>query len=679
MAGISDFLGGLFGGNGSSTASNAAAPAAADPTGMGGLMGIYANPQTAGLLGLAQGLLAASGPSRLPVKLGQALGSGMQGMQQGVGNAFATQMQLMKMRMLTDPLGAMAANSGAGAPAAAGATSSAPVTGAPNVAGLSGLSAGMGAAAPSMSSPQAATAAPAQVGPSIMGMSPQALFTRGYQMSILGMPGGGDMMKLAAQYDPTLAAQMPTDLTKMGTQAGMSPQQIQSANAGGVAKANYIAPTALRTPVYFDPTTGTTKVVDPSQLAAGYGAMYGAQEHAKAQYKPEQMWDPTANGGNGGYVFQTQAQISDAANGNPSAVGAAAPGLSPFQNAVRQVESHGNAVAMNPASGAVGSMQTLPSTLTNPGFGVRPAANNSPAEMQRVGADYAAALQQHYGNNADAAVAYNWGPKNANQWIAQGRPWSKLPPQTQAYVGQVLTQANNFAGGTGGAPTTQTPAAQTPGGGTPMAAQAPFGANTFAQGQAKQMLSRWDDLRDQNANAQTVVSQLQNIAQLAPAAITGAESDRRSYVNGLLSLVGVPGAQDAKTSTDLLDKYSNQIIAKLGQGGLGTDAARSIVSAGNPNAHMTVPAIQEAVRNLTGQYQMIQAKTTALQKYANGNDPAGYTKAETTFDQNADPRIWEWQSIQDPTQRQQYAAGLMKTDPKFGQKIQALEQMGALQ
>lgn len=39
--------------------------------------------QMESLSGLAQGLLAASGPSRMPVSFGQALGQGMQGMQQG--------------------------------------------------------------------------------------------------------------------------------------------------------------------------------------------------------------------------------------------------------------------------------------------------------------------------------------------------------------------------------------------------------------------------------------------------------------------------------------------------------------------------------------------------------------------------------------------------------------------
>jgi hypothetical protein len=94
---------------------------------------------------------------------------------------------------------------------------------------------------------------------------------------------------------------------------------------------------------------------------------------------------------------------------------------------------------------------------------------------------------------------------------------------------------------------------------------------------------------------------------------------------------------------------------------------------------MSVDAIQEAVRNLSGQYQMTQAKTALLSKYANGNDPTGYSNTETAFDKAADPRVWEYMSIQDPAARQKFAAGILKQDPKFGQKIQTLEQMGALQ
>jgi hypothetical protein len=45
--------------------------------------GLLADPNSASMLGLAQGLLAASGASRLPVSMGAGLGMGLQGMQAG--------------------------------------------------------------------------------------------------------------------------------------------------------------------------------------------------------------------------------------------------------------------------------------------------------------------------------------------------------------------------------------------------------------------------------------------------------------------------------------------------------------------------------------------------------------------------------------------------------------------
>ena len=51
---------------------------------MAGMMDIFNNPETQqGLMGMAQGLLQAGGPSRMPVSFGQALGQGFQGFQQG--------------------------------------------------------------------------------------------------------------------------------------------------------------------------------------------------------------------------------------------------------------------------------------------------------------------------------------------------------------------------------------------------------------------------------------------------------------------------------------------------------------------------------------------------------------------------------------------------------------------
>jgi Lhr-like helicase len=154
-------------------------------------------------------------------------------------------------------------------------------------------------------------------------------------------------------------------------------------------------------------------------------------------------------------------------------------------------------------------------------------------------------------------------------------------------------------------------------------------------------------------------------------------SDKIQYVNGLLAATGVSErALDATTANNLLDKYSNQIVARLGQGSLGTDAARSIVQSAYPNAKMTPDAIKEAVSNLQGANEMVKAKTALLAPHAASRDPVAYSQKEITFDQNADPRIWQWMSIRDPNQKKAFAAQVMQQDPNFPKKIQALEQLG---
>lgn len=67
---------------------------------LGGLLSFDPDdPNSQGLLGLGAALLQASGPSREPVSMGQALGQGLQGMQQARGNAI--QQQMMAARMNT--------------------------------------------------------------------------------------------------------------------------------------------------------------------------------------------------------------------------------------------------------------------------------------------------------------------------------------------------------------------------------------------------------------------------------------------------------------------------------------------------------------------------------------------------------------------------------------------------
>lgn len=86
---------------------------------------------------------------------------------------------------------------------------------------------------------------------------------------------------------------------------------------------------------------------------------------------------------------------------------------------------------------AKGDMQVMDRTNMDPGFGVRPAQNNSPEERSRVGRDYAQAMLNRYGNEAEAAAAYNWGPGNYDRWKAAGANPAQMPAETRNYVAQV--------------------------------------------------------------------------------------------------------------------------------------------------------------------------------------------------------------------------------------------------
>jgi hypothetical protein len=108
--------------------------------------------------------------------------------------------------------------------------------------------------------------------------------------------------------------------------------------------------------------------------------------------------------------------------------------------AVEKIESGGRADAVSP-KGARGPMQTMPGTLTDPGFGVRPAQNNSTEELRRVGQDYLMAMLRKYNGNLDHALAaYNWGPTNADKWITAGADPAKLPKETRGYIPKVKAE-----------------------------------------------------------------------------------------------------------------------------------------------------------------------------------------------------------------------------------------------
>jgi hypothetical protein len=89
--------------------------------------------------------------------------------------------------------------------------------------------------------------------------------------------------------------------------------------------------------------------------------------------------------------------------------------------------------------GARFAAQVMPATSGDPGFGVKPAANASAAEFNRVGRDYFAAMKNKYGNSELAAAAYNAGPGRVDKILQKaketGRNWkTMLPAETQKYL-----------------------------------------------------------------------------------------------------------------------------------------------------------------------------------------------------------------------------------------------------
>lgn len=103
--------------------------------------------------------------------------------------------------------------------------------------------------------------------------------------------------------------------------------------------------------------------------------------------------------------------------------------------------------------GALYAMQVMPATAKDPGFGIRPAADDSPEEYNRVGKEYLGALVKKYGSVGHVLAAYNAGPGALDEAIQQakkeGRPsaWAGyLPEETRRYVKEGLAKFSTGQG-----------------------------------------------------------------------------------------------------------------------------------------------------------------------------------------------------------------------------------------
>lgn len=103
----------------------------------------------------------------------------------------------------------------------------------------------------------------------------------------------------------------------------------------------------------------------------------------------------------------------------------------------RNRDYYPNGSPVRSPSGAMYAMQVMPSTASNPGFGIRPASGKSPDEYNRVGRDYRAVMEKRYGGDpAKMWAAYNWGPGNLDKAVRKhGDKWlAAAPAETKKYV-----------------------------------------------------------------------------------------------------------------------------------------------------------------------------------------------------------------------------------------------------
>ena len=98
---------------------------------------------------------------------------------------------------------------------------------------------------------------------------------------------------------------------------------------------------------------------------------------------------------------------------------------------------------------AKGEMQVLDGTNRDPGYGVKPAADDGPEERARVGRDYLAAMVREYdGDVSKALAAYNWGPGNLDKAVKEHGPnWLQAAPEeTRSYVERGVREFGAGAG-----------------------------------------------------------------------------------------------------------------------------------------------------------------------------------------------------------------------------------------
>ncbi|GJH31449.1 hypothetical protein CBA19CS91_01850 [Paraburkholderia hospita] len=539
-------------------------------------------------------------------------------------------------------------------------TSGAPVTGDANVGALSGLSAGMGDAAPqSAPSPDAPAATSAQP---VAATAPRSSLFGNIPNQLAGFGLLTDPNKLfeiaAGQYSPT---DLQKQLTAAGIQQG-SPEWNAAIRAA-ITKSTRIEPTSLRPGAPYIGSDGQLHTT-PSAAPAGYEnvtpdngqtwstqpirggldairASTAATSGGKAQYELQDVWDPSANGGKGGMVKQTVANVADAASGGAAAGGAAPSNIPlPLRNNNPGAVSPGGSVAQYP------DLQT----------GLKRMDDNLASYAGQPGTGTLAGVITKWVGSPPNAPAYI-SDVSARLGVPANTPVDLTnPAQRQAIATAIMLHENGPRAVFG--PTAvqaSPPGVQQPtqGRGGAFASAPPPGFNESANFFAKNNVASYSNLRDLASTSGDRVNTLDNMLALAQGTTKfgpgwSERLERTAKLNGYLPSDLQLGSNDT-ANAQVLQKYMSNLAQQYQKalGGTGTDAQLATVLKGTPTPDMMNKAMIEVIPKLKAQELALQAKTNAADQWLaqNGNNLSDYNKFENAWRQNYDPRIYQMQQM----------------------------------
>ncbi|MBU9261968.1 hypothetical protein KTD13_16555 [Burkholderia multivorans] len=447
-------------------------------------------------------------------------------------------------------------------------------------------------------------------------------------------PGMAAMMMMQSPdkyWETQATAYKPAEIVQQIRAAGIDPSSALGRQIAqqSLAKANYIAPTSLRPGGYmYDPMSGTMQQMPnvPEGFTAQRGAngqwqivpvpgaldamsaSAAAKAGGSAQYQLKEVWDPTANGGQGGYVQQSVANVANAANGGGP-------------NAPLGIRNN-NPGNLRPG----GQFAQYPDMQT----GLQALDNN----LQAYGKQ---------GINTVAGVISKWAPPNENDTngyikeVSQRlgiSPNQKIdlsnPLVRQSLATAIALRENGPSGVFGGGSNSQ------PKQGAPMAAEPPLGttqaANTSQGAPSVLMEKSYKSLSDSDANYQQSREALSEMINLAQKKGTSGMA-----VGMLPEGIGTRISPDAAKYQKLHATYVS--LQGKGLGETGSDAARATINESVPTYDKPQSAMVSGLQTQLNNLDMAHMKTQFLSPlYQQGNEKA-YAAQSAAFDQNIKPTM----------------------------------------